>query len=235
MVGYEAIKFKQESNFNKLEIIIVKDPQQRPLLDREEVLLLMKEHLGFDPSVANINEVDFRALEESLEANPYIKAATIYLNARHELKVTVEQRKPIARVKSSHVDYYVATDGQRIPLSKYATLRVPIVTGYVGLISGKTEESEDRYEALTDLLNRCGDDKFLTALIEQIDIASDGKVTIIPKLGKERIVFGELEDTEEKLLKLSKYYEWGRQQDGWDRFAYLNLEVPNQIALGKAK
>jgi len=214
MVGYEAIQYKRMSNFNKLEINIENRSGERMLLNKKDVLDLMRAHLGFDPTVANIDEVDFRSLEESLEQNAYIQDALIYLNSNHELIVNIKQRRPIARVMTEDLDYYIAADGTRIPLSDYATLRVPIITGSV------------QY-------NSCKQDKFLTSLIEQIDIDRKGKLTIVPKIGTERIVFGELENTEEKLKKLSKYYKWGRSQDGWDKYAYLNLEVKDQIALGK--
>ncbi|MDA9774055.1 hypothetical protein N9B82_03780 [Saprospiraceae bacterium] len=233
MVAHEAVKFKRSSNFNKLEITIQQQGTERSLLTKKDVLDLMREHLGFDPTVANVDEVNFRSLEESLERNAYIQEALIYLNARHELIVLVQQRKPIARVMTNEVDYYVAADATKIPLSDYATLRVPIITGSINHISSRTKETKATYGKLVQLLNRCREDKFLTALIEQIDIDRDGKLTIIPKIGTERIVFGELENTEEKLKKLSKYYKWGRSQDGWDKYAYLNLEVKNQIALGK--
>ncbi len=233
MVAYQAIDFKRMSNFNKLEINIEKKKGERTLLNNKDVLDLMRQHLGFDPTVANIDEVDFRALEEALEENKYIQEASIYLNARHELIVTIKQRRPIARVMSDLSDYYISADGIRIPLSDYATIRVPIITGRVQHINGKTKESRAEFRKLVQLLNQCDQNAFLHSLIEQIDIDQQGKLTIIPKIGTERIVFGEIENTEEKLKKLSKYYKWGRSQDGWDKYAYLNLEVKDQIALGK--
>lgn len=233
MVAYKAIEYKRTSNFNKLEINIENKKGERMLLNKKDVLDLMRAHLGFDPSVANIDEVDFRSLEESLEQNAYIEQALIYLNSNHELIINITQRRPIARVMTTEADYYIAADGTRIPLSDYATLRVPIITGSVQYINSKTKESRREYQKLVQLLNSCNEDKFLTSLIEQIDIDRKGKLTIVPKIGTERIVFGELENTEEKLKKLSKYYKWGRSQDGWDKYAYLNLEIKDQIALGK--
>jgi len=233
MVGYEAIQYKKEMNFTKLEIVIKKDATNRHLLNKAEVLKLMREYLGFDPSVANLNEINLRGLEESLEDNLFIQEALVFINARHELQVVVKQRKPIARVKAAQSDYYISTDGTKIPLSDYSTLRVPIVTGYVDIINGSSKDSRRTYRKMVQLLNTCQKSKFLQALVEQIDIDREGKLTIIPKLGTERIVFGDLNDQKEKLDKLKKYYKWGRKQDGWDKYAYLNLEYKNQIALGK--
>lgn len=233
MVGYEAIKFKSSQSFIKMEIKIDSNNADRKLLNKAAVMKLMREHLGFDPEVSNIEEIDFRQLEEALEANPYIQKAQVYLNGRHELQVTITQRKPIARVKSQQVDYYVTSDGTKVPLSQYSTLRVPLVTGFVEMLSGDTKEQRALFNKMVEVLNVCEDDKFLSALIEQIDINRQGRITVIPKIGKEKIVFGDLTDYEEKLDKLKKYYKWGKSQDGWNKYAYLNLEYKNQIALGK--
>ena len=233
MVGYEAVKFKKESNFNKLEIIIDKNDSDRALLNKAEVLKIMRVYLGFDPAVANMEEVDFRGLEEELEKNPYIYEAEVFLNARHELKVYVTQRKPIARVKTTSLDFYVTSDGMKVPLSSYSTIRVPLITGYVDDYCQKTKESRVAFQQLVTVLNLCNDDTFLSALIEQVDMDRAGKLTFIPKIGNEKIVFGDLSDYEEKLSKLKKYYAWGKNQDGWNKYAYLNLEYKDQIALGK--
>lgn len=233
MVGYEAIKFRSEQSFLRLEIKIDSNDADRKLLNKAEVMKLMREHLGFDPQVSNIDEINFRALEEALESNPYIQQAEVFLNARHELQVKIVQRKPIARVKSGNVDYYVTADGTKVPLSHYSTLRVPIITGFVEMLSGNTKEQQALFNRLVEVLNVCENDKFLSALIEQIDINRKGRFTVIPKIGTEKIVFGDLNDYKEKLDKLKKYYKWGKNQDGWNKYAYLNLEFKNQIALGK--
>lgn len=233
MVGYEAIQFKIQQRFNQFEIKIDRNGTDRELLDKKEVMKIMRKHLGFDPAVSNVQDIDFRGLEEKLEANPYVEEATIYLDARNNLHVLITQRKPIARIKTSSKDFYMTDDGKQIPLSSNATLRVPIVTGNIERFMMSTNESKVQYRDLVNMLAFCDQDQFLSALIEQIDINHKGELVCIPKVGKERILFGDISDYQEKLEKLKKYYEWGKSEDGWNKYAYLNLAYKDQIALGK--
>lgn len=233
MVSYQAYQYKKEKTFGKLTIEIHEIHNGKALLNKAQVLKIMRQHLGFDPAVSNIESIDIRELEERLEENLFIKQAIIYVNARHEMRVEIFQRNPIARVKGGDIDYYMAADGKKIPTSNYKTLRVPLITGRVGQLSSSSKEGKKAYSEILNLVSKCKKSKFLNALIEQIEIGAKGKITLIPKIGTERIEFGDLSEQDEKLYKLEKYYEWGKNQDGWDKYAYLNLEYKDQVTLGK--
>ena len=233
LIGYQAIQYKKDKAFNKLTITVHKIEGGNALLNKAEVLKIMRQHLGFDPAVSNIDNINVRALEERLERNLFIKKATIYIDSKNEMKVEVFQRKPIARVKEGKVDYYVAADGKKIPTSNYKTLRVPLISGHVGSLTSKTKKGRKAYKEMLGLILKIEENEFLNALVEQIVIKPSGKLTLIPKIGSERIEFGDLTACDEKLYKLEKYYEWGKNQDGWDKYAYLNLEYKDQVTLGK--
>lgn len=233
LVGFQAIDYKNNRSFNKLTITVHEIDGGRALLNKAQVLKIMRQHLGFDPAVSNIEQIDVRALEERLEKNLFIKEAIIYINANNELKVEIFQRKPIARVKEGNVDYYIAADGKKIPTSNYKTLRVPLISGHVSSLTSKTKEGRSSYKEMLELVKKIDENEFLNALVEQVVIKPNGKLTMIPKIGSERIEFGDMTDCDEKLFKLEKYYEWGKNYDGWDKYAYLNLEYKDQVTLGK--
>ncbi len=233
LLGNQAVKYKKERSFEKLTIKIHKIEGSQSLLNKAQVLKMMREHLGFDPAVSSMEDVKLRALEESLEKNLFIKDAIIYIDSRNKLTVEIIQRKPIARVKAGRIDYYMAADGKKIPTSNYKTMRVPLISGYVGSLTSKTSEGRKNYKEVLELALKIESNEFLNALIEQIEIEKDQSIVMIPKIGSERIVLGNTDDLDEKLYKLEKYYEWGKNQDGWDKYAYLNLEYKDQVTLGK--
>ena len=72
-------------------------------------------------------------------------------------------------------------------------------------------------------------DDFWSAQIEQIDIAPNGDAIICPKIGKQRIVFGNFDDYAEKLEKLDGFYECVVPEKGWNRYSEVNLKYKNQI------
>ena len=80
-------------------------------------------------------------MEERLLKNQMIQRAEVYITVDGILGAKIKQRTPIARVIDK-LDYYLDTEGEKMPLSSVYTARVPIITGAV----------EEHAKPLTDLL-----------------------------------------------------------------------------------
>ena len=91
-----------------------------------KLLIQSQEKLYFLPKEG----IDLKEMEFSLESNDMIKSAQAYLTLNGEVRVKVEQKRPIARVHSSDV-FYIDEDGFRMPLSSEHSARVPLVYGVV--------------------------------------------------------------------------------------------------------
>jgi cell division protein FtsQ len=72
-------------------------------------------------------------------------------------------------------------------------------------------------------------DTFLMAMIDQVDINSNRSFELIPKLGKQRIIFGDATDVNSKFDKLKMFYKDVITQSGWNRYSTINLQYKNQI------
>src|SRR5690606_6219498 len=78
-------------------------------------------------------------------------------------------------------------------------------------------------------------DDFLRALIEQIYVEESGEIIFIPKVGKEKLVFGGTSQMEEKFDNLKIFYRDGLTKLGWNRYPVLNLKYVNQVVLVNGK
>lgn len=232
-VSYQAYQYKKSSSFQSLTIEIVKEDDQRSLLDKKEVMNMIRKELGFDPTASRIEDIDFWALETFLKSNPFVKDAQVYVDSKMRLYVKIYQRKPIARVKTKDTDYYVGMDGVRIPPSQVSTVRVPIVTGHINHLDVTEKNELKYYRKFVQLMDAINENDFLNALIDQIEIEATGEITFIPKLGNEKIIFGQLEGYEEKLSKLTDFYQYGNKEKGWNKYAYLDLSYKGQVVGGK--
>ena len=58
-VSYQAYQYKKSSSLQSLTIEIVKENDQRPLLDKKEVMNMIRNELGFDPTASRIEDIDF--------------------------------------------------------------------------------------------------------------------------------------------------------------------------------
>lgn len=231
--GYQAYKYKKEKSFSAFHITISKEGHERRLISKKSVMNMIRKELGFDPSVASIDQIDFWNLENALKNNPYIDKVRIYVDANLAVHVEVAQRKPIARVISENVDYYVDIEGVKIPPTNLSTVRVPIVSGNVDFLKRNTKENKKYYAAMVQLFDRVQNDEFMKALVDQIVIEADRSLVFIPKIGQEKLIFGPLENVDEKFAKLKGFYRYGIKEKGWNKYAYLDLSYKGQVAAGK--
>ena len=70
---------------------------------------------------------------------------------------------------------------------------------------------------------------------EQIHVQANGKLEIIPRVGKHTILLGEPKDFKKKLEKLKVFYEKGISQVGWNKYSEISLEYNDQIICTKNK
>ena len=71
-------------------------------------------------------------------------------------------------------------------------------------------------------------DDFLAALIEQIDVNERGEVMMVPKVGRQKLDFGKVENVEERFEKLKLLYKGGMEQIGWRKYDVLTLKYDSK-------
>jgi cell division protein FtsQ len=76
-------------------------------------------------------------------------------------------------------------------------------------------------------------DKFLKAQIDQIYVNRHKEFELVPKVGKHLIVFGKVENIEEKFERLMKFYDEGLNKTGWNKYSIVNLKFDNQVVCTK--
>ena len=58
---------------------------------------------------------------------------------------------------------------------------------------------------------------------------------LIPKVGKHKIIIGNVENIEQKLYNLKLFYINGLNQKGWENYSVINLKYQNQIVCTKTE
>ena len=93
-----------------------------------------------------------------------------------------------------------------------------------------------RYEDLSKLINfvkYIEDDSFWSAEIVQIVASTmssgDLELELIPRTGRHTVLFGEVDDVEEKLDKLLAFYQKGLSNIGWDSFRTISIKYKGQV------
>ncbi len=204
------------------------------LITEKEVQQILTLAAGKTLTKRNIKTLNLRKLEAKLSKDKRIERADLYFDSKNRLQVRILQKKPVIRViEEAGFEYYLDESGKQIPVTRGSAVRVPIVTGIKDTFNARflTSEKASSLKDVFNIMQYVSKDDFLTALIEQVHVEQDsiGDIVLIPKLGKEKIIFGDASEVEAKFNKLKIFYRDGLPKLGWSRYKTLNLKYANQV------
>ncbi len=225
-----GINQKKNNHIKKINVNIFGLPDGKYLIKSEDVYNMLSESTSFDIDRAALKDFNIRAIETMLNKDARIKNAEVYISKLNEMFIQIEQKEPIVRVSNANGgDYYLDLSGSKIPVDESSTVRVPVATGYVG--NYDPEYMDKLNNPIADIYyvsKKIYQDNFLSSLVEQIHLESDGEITMVPKLGDTKIRFGVATELDEKFFKLKTYYK-DIKKFGIDKFATINLSFEEQI------
>jgi cell division protein FtsQ len=187
-----------------------------------------------DRSVALVGNtygrIDLKEIETRTETNTYIQEAEAYKDHRGDLIVDAYIARPIARImQNGKPDLYITDKGNLVKTSTNYTSRVLLITGDYVKNFRQNLRQDSAQQVLFNFLEYIYNDDFWKAQIAQIDINSDGEMTIYPQVTKQYVQFGTLDEWPEKMEKLKIFYDKILPFKGWNAYTRVNLIYENQI------
>lgn len=189
-----------------------------------------------------LREVDVYDVENLIERQDYVERAEAYVAIDGLLHISLQQRKPIMRVVSeSGHNFYVDSALVILPPLPDCIAKVPVISGRLPLgfpigYFGRLDEKKfpQERELLYNLINfvkQVDADPFLVALTTQVYY--DGKeVRLLPRIGEQTILFGEIADTAvvgARLRKLSRFYQKSFGEGWWRTAREIDLRYRGQV------
>lgn len=206
--------------------ILIEDSIKHCLINEEDIERYLIRNKIF-PKGKTMKEIDLLKMENVLKKSPYIDQATCYKTATGSICIKVSSRQVILHIISNFGEnYYLDNLGNPVPKSSYFA-DTPIVTGEVSKQYAK--------QKLTTLGKIIQKDPFWNKQVEQINVLPDGKLEMIPRVGKHTILLGSPNEFQKKLDKLKVFYEKGLSQVGWNKYSDISLEYKDQIICTKNK
>lgn len=210
----------QEGLCSKFEVV-VNNSENGQFINPDEIAKQITDK-GLNPSGKQLSDINTNKIEELIRTNQLIKKAEVFVTNNNTVKAVIYERKPILRIISNTgANYYIDEEGSVMPLSQRSTAYLPVASGSIkeGLAKG------DLYKFALFLRNN----EFWNAQIEQIVVEPNQDITLIPRVGDQRIVMGRLVNYEEKLDKLMSFYQKGQNENGWNKYSVLNLKYDKQV------
>ena len=188
-------------------------------------VLAMFEREGIEIIGKPVSAIDFQLLENVLYQEAYIKDAQVYSTISGELQMDITQRKPVMRVLSSSLgNFYLDKDAKRLPLSNNYSARVILANGHI---------ESDMLEDLFLLATFVNKNQFWKSQVQQIYVAWPREIQLVPRVGRHKILLGDVSNLESKFDKLLKFYKHGLNNVGWDKYKSIDLRYKDQVVCKK--
>ena len=203
-------------------------------IDKTDVQDIIKKFVGGNPKGKKLASFNLRDIENRLEKDVWIRNAELYFDNNDVLRVHVDEREPAARIFA--VDgstFYIDSSLKMLPLSEKFSARLPVFTGFPhgGPMVKKADSSLLR--AVLTISQQLQKDSFLMAMIDQVDITPQRSFEMIPKLGRQTILFGDASDADEKFRKLKTFYQQVIPVAGLSKYSSISLQFKNQVVAKK--
>ena len=167
--------------------------------------------------------LDLNQLETTLNNNPLIKNAEVYMSVNGEITAKIEQKTPIARV-STNASYYIDESGNYMPLSSNYSARVPLLTGSI---------EKNNLEYVFVVANKVYNDKMLKKHVVEIHQHND--MTYSMKLRKNdfKVYLGDIKNLDKKIGNFKAFYIKALKDRTLKAYSLVNLQFDNQVICTK--
>ncbi len=199
-------------------------------IDKKDIEQTIVAAIGIQPTQKSIGSFDLIKLKALLEKNTWIKKATLFFDNNQVLHVEVFEREPIARIFTTAGNtFYIDTALMRLPVADTMAANVQVFTGFP---SDNIVLSTADSLLLLDVKNlsmSIQKDSFCMAMIDQIDITSQRKFEMIPKIGNHIIQFGDATNIDKKMEKLKLFYNQVFPKAGMNYYSNINVQYDGQL------
>ena len=200
--------------------IVVNDEQGTNFINENEVRELLVSKKVF-PEGKPLKDVDLAQLESVLVASPYIDKTLCYATADDKVTIQVTPRIPVMHVlNAAGEDFYIDNRGGTMPRGHHV-IDLIVMTGHVN-----RSTAGRLYSPLALTLSS---DSFWNDRIQEVFIAENGDIELIPRVGNHTILLGDTSQLEDKLNRMRTFYTEGLDKAGWNKYKTISLKYNDQV------
>ncbi len=183
-----------------------------------------------------LDSIDLVKVEKIVDGRSAVHKSQAYTTRDGMLNVTVTQRTPTVRFQKADGGFYADAEGYLFPLQSSYSSRVQVIDGEIPLKanSGYKGEIEDEKERawlhkVLEVINFMETSKKWQDKIVQITVSDGGELTLVPREGNEKFLFGQPENIRDKFAKMELYYSHILPEKGSGAYRTVSVEYENQI------
>jgi cell division protein FtsQ len=221
--------FQQRKNETCQNFIIkINNHQQSNFVTQSEISELL--NANGELKKKPIKKINLALLERVIEKNPWVKNTELYFENNNVLHIDIEQNQAIARLITVNSNsYYLDESGKRLPIKPNASTRVMVITNFPSDHEKLSTPDSLLLTQIISLAKMIRVDSFLNAQIAQVNVDFSGKFELIPALGNQTILFGDISNAKEKFEKLLAFYQSVWIKNGINTYEIIDVRFNNQI------
>lgn len=224
-----AIK-KRNSKTCKGYRIEIKSAENRPFIDRKDVMKMLSDSFMNKPEGRPISSFDLLKMEGRLKKEAWVKNAELFFDNNDLLRIVVTQRDPVARIFTvGGNSFYIDSSGEQLLLNEKQTVMLPVFTGYPFEKVKQAGADGMLLKQIKSIDAFILKDPFWLAQIAQIDIAPDRTFEMVPVVGGHIIEFGDGNNCEEKFHRLFVFYKEVLSKTGFDKYAKVDVRFDGEV------
>lgn len=188
---------------DSLENDFVSAADVRKFLDRE-----YGQYLG-----QPLDSINLSRIEDIVDGRSAVMKSEAYVTRDGLLHIKVSQRKPVVRFQKSGGGFYADAEGYVFPLQSSYASYVQIVDGDIPINmksghKGEIENPEEKawFDKVMLVVNYIGNSSVWKDRIVQIHVGDGGELTLVPRVGNEKFIFGQPVNIADKFARMEKYY-----------------------------
>jgi cell division protein FtsQ len=198
------------------------------IVETAEIMQLIKV-----PKNSQLQDVDLMAVRRDILSHHFIKDAVVERDLPATLRVTIQERVPLAIINSAEI-LYLDEDGVVLPhsISKHL-FDLPVLTGLpndASLAPGTSLKNPDVQEALQILASSKLVSKELYRLISEVRLRNGADIVLYASEWGVPIIFGH-GDIASKLVRLEAFWEQVVSDRGSETLQYVDLRFDDQVVV----
>ena len=177
-----------------------------------------------------MKEIDLGQVATLLNNNPFIETVNFVHFAGKKLVIDYTLKEIVLHVFTSGGDhYFVDSKGSVVPFTLKMKDYLMVVNGNVSDDFKVGKKAPKKIQDALALTRKINQNDFYEALFRQIYLNSRNEMELTTTVGGQTILFGGLNNADEKLENLKTVYEKGLSHKGYDTYAQLDARYKNRI------
>lgn len=175
-------------------------------------------------------------LLQLVERHPFVQSCDKVFFAGSTLVFDITPREPLIRIyPSGGEQYFLDKKGHTLPYSERVKENLVIANGnHIPRYKGeKQADSVPVLKSIFTIGSQICENEFSSAQFRQIYINEGGDVELIPTIGNHIVLFGDHENTPEKLFHLEETYKKALSYMGMEQYASLDVRFKNRVIARK--